>query len=79
MDINYSINELQLFKRSGPMTQTPKKPSSRSTRNNPSKTINTRKRIYNPATKRYYSVRQRTSKSGRKGQIKGFWKPPSKS
>ncbi len=28
------------------------------------------KRIYNPITKKYYSIRQKTTKSGRKGQIK---------
>ncbi len=37
-----------------------------------------RKRIYNPVTGRYYTIRQRTTKFGRKGQIKGLWKPPKK-
>jgi len=32
-----------------------------------------RKRIYNPVTKKYYAVRQRTTKKGRRGQIKGLW------
>jgi len=34
------------------------------------------KRIYNPVTRRYYVLRRRTTKGGRKGQIKGLWKPP---
>jgi len=37
-----------------------------------------RKRIYNPATGKYYELRQRTTKKGRKGQIKGLWHPPKK-
>jgi hypothetical protein len=37
-----------------------------------------RKRIYNPVTGKYYEVRQRTTKYGRAGQIKGLWKPPKK-
>ncbi len=32
-----------------------------------------KKRIYNPVTKKYYSIRQRTTKYGRAGQIKGLW------
>lgn len=38
------------------------------------------KRIYNPVTKKYYSVRQRTTKSGKAGGIKGLWssKKPKK-
>jgi len=32
-----------------------------------------RKRIYNPVTGKYYSVRQRTTKKGKKGQIIGLW------
>lgn len=32
------------------------------------------KRIYNPRTKAYYEIRQRTTKKGKKGQIKGRWK-----
>ena len=32
-----------------------------------------RKRIYNPVTKKYYEVRQRSSKYGKKGQIKSLW------
>ena len=38
----------------------------------------TKKRIYNPVTRKYYAIRQRTTKSGKKGQIKGLWKPPKK-
>jgi len=38
----------------------------------------TRKRIYNPVTGKYYELRQRTTESGRKGQIKGLWRPPKK-
>lgn len=37
-----------------------------------------RKRIYNPVTGKYYELRQRTIKTGKKGQIKGLWKPPKK-
>jgi hypothetical protein len=32
-----------------------------------------RKRIYNPVTEKYYEIRQRSSKTGKKGQIKGLW------
>jgi flagellar hook assembly protein FlgD len=35
-----------------------------------------KKRVYNPYTKKYYELRQRTSKTGKKGQIKGLWKKP---
>ena len=35
-----------------------------------------KKRIYNPYTKTYYSIRLRSSKKGKKGTIKGKWKPP---
>jgi hypothetical protein len=40
-----------------------------------------RKRIFNPVTGRYYSVRQKTTSKGKAGQIKGLWstkKPPKK-
>jgi len=37
-----------------------------------------RKRIYNPKTKRYYQIRQRSSSKGQKGTIMGTWKPPIK-
>lgn len=37
-----------------------------------------RKRIYNPWTRTYYSVRQRSSVKGKKGTIKGKWKSPTK-
>ena len=37
-----------------------------------------KKRIYNPVTKKYYAIRQRTTKFGKKGQIKGLWKPPKR-
>lgn len=37
-----------------------------------------KKRIYNPVTGKYYELRQRTTKSGRTGQIKGLWHPPKK-
>jgi hypothetical protein len=37
-----------------------------------------RKRIYNPVTGKYYEVRQRTTKIGKKGQIKGLWHTPKK-
>ncbi|MDI3475193.1 MAG: hypothetical protein PWQ79_68 [Thermococcaceae archaeon] len=37
-----------------------------------------KKRIYNPVTGKYYELRQRTTKSGRAGQIKGLWHPPKK-
>jgi len=32
-----------------------------------------KKRIHNPVTGKYYEVRQKTSKSGKAGQIKGLW------
>ncbi len=32
-----------------------------------------RKRIYNPVTGRYYEVRERSSKYGKAGEIKGLW------
>jgi len=31
------------------------------------------KRIHNPVTGKYYSVRQKTTSKGRAGQIKGLW------
>lgn len=37
-----------------------------------------RKRIYNPKTGRYYSIRQRSTKKGKKGEILGLWEPPTK-
>ena len=33
-----------------------------------------KKRIHNETTHSYYEIRQRTTKYGRKGQIKGKWK-----
>lgn len=38
--------------------------------------ITTKKRIYNPKTKTFYRIRQKTTQRGQKGQIKGVWKPP---
>ena len=35
------------------------------------------KRIYNPATKKYYAIRQKTTSSGKKGQIIGAYKKNS--
>lgn len=32
------------------------------------------KRIHNPKTGKYYAIRQRTTKAGKKGTIKGLWK-----
>lgn len=32
------------------------------------------KRIHNPATHKYYEIRQRTTEHGHKGQIKGLYK-----
>ena len=32
------------------------------------------KRIHNPATGKYYAIRQRTTSSGKKGQIVGSYK-----
>ena len=32
-----------------------------------------RKRIHNPVTGKYYSVRQKTTSKGKTGQIKGLW------
>jgi len=37
-----------------------------------------KRRIYNPVTGKYYELRQRTTSSGRRGQIKGLWKAPKK-
>jgi hypothetical protein len=37
-----------------------------------------KKRVYNPITKKYYQVRQKSSKSGKSGQIKGLWSSKSK-
>ena len=31
------------------------------------------KRIYNPKTKKWYNVRERSSKHGKRGEIKGLW------
>jgi hypothetical protein len=36
------------------------------------------KRIYNPVTGSYYELRERTSKTGRRGQIKGSWSSKKK-
>lgn len=36
------------------------------------------KRVYNPVTKKYYQVRQKTTKNGKKGEIKGLWSSKSK-
>ena len=33
-----------------------------------------KKRIYNPTTKTHYSIRQRSTKKGKAGTIKGKWK-----
>ena len=38
----------------------------------------TKKRIYNPVTGKYYELRERTSKGGIAGQIKGLWSPKKK-
>lgn len=32
-----------------------------------------KKRIYNPITKKYYTVKNKTTKIGKVGQIKGLW------
>lgn len=32
------------------------------------------KRIHNPATGKYYEIRQKTTENGSKGQIKGVYK-----
>jgi len=37
-----------------------------------------RKRIYNPVTGKYYTVRQKVTSSCRVRQMKGLWKPPKK-
>jgi hypothetical protein len=41
--------------------------------------IVSRKRIHNPRTGKYYALRVRSSSKGRRGTIKGLWKPPKKS
>jgi len=35
--------------------------------------MNSKKMIYNPVTKKYYEVRQRTTPSSSRGQIKTLW------
>ena len=35
------------------------------------------KRIHNPSTGKYYAIRQRTTSSGKKGQIVGSYKSQS--
>ncbi len=37
-----------------------------------------KKRIYNPVTGRYYELKEKTTKYGRVGQIKGLWSPKRK-
>jgi len=37
-----------------------------------------KRKIYNPKTGKYYEIRQRTTKKGKKGQIKGLWSPKRK-
>ncbi|WP_337860586.1 hypothetical protein [Ferroplasma sp.] len=37
------------------------------------------KRIRNPVTGKYYAIRERNTVYGKKGEIKGLWKNPSKS
>jgi hypothetical protein len=36
------------------------------------------KRIHNPATGKYYAIRQRTTSKGKKGQISGVYKSVKK-
>jgi len=36
----------------------------------------TKKRIHNPVTGRYYQIRQRSTCKGEKGTIMGTWSPP---
>jgi len=40
--------------------------------------IMVKKRIYNPKTRKYYKLRERTTSQGRKGQILGSYKPKPK-
>ncbi len=35
-----------------------------------------KKRIYNQNKHKYYRIRERSSKNGRRGQIKGSWSNP---
>ena len=37
----------------------------------------TQKRIHNPSTSKYYAIRQKTTSSGKKGQIIGSYKSKS--
>jgi len=37
-----------------------------------------KRRIYNPLTGKYYVIRQRTTSSGTRGQIKGLWSSKKK-
>jgi hypothetical protein len=32
-----------------------------------------KKRIYNPTTGKYYELRQRSTETGNRGQVKGLW------
>lgn len=41
-------------------------------------TTQTKKRIHNPVTGKYYEVRKRSGKYGKKGQIKGLWSSTKK-
>jgi len=42
------------------------------------KELTKKRRIYNPKTKTYYVLRQRSTSKGKKGTIMGKWKPPKK-
>ncbi|ATZ61452.2 MAG: hypothetical protein BME93_05130 [Methanosarcinales archaeon Met12] len=35
-----------------------------------------KKRIYNPVTGKYYALRQRTTETGERGEIRGLWQAP---
>jgi len=39
---------------------------------------NSAKRIYNPVTRTYYSIRIKDTSAGNKGSIIGKWHPPKK-
>lgn len=46
------------------------------TKKTKSSSTSPRKRLYNPTTKSYYKVRERTTSRGQKGTIMSKWKSP---
>jgi len=42
------------------------------------KSTKPRKRVLNSSNGKYYAIRQRNTKYGKRGEYKGLWKPPKK-